>query len=395
LPFLMDDKQRLLIEANLSSQVMDFNQMLETSSGSNEAYQLVMPKRIDFAFQSKVKRFVFRQFYADDVTCVAHLQQGRFFIDPLHFKTASGQLNAQLSLNQTNEDHYYLNCLANIEQMDIQELFREFENFDQTFIQDRHLRGKANAQVQFQAPITTALDVQYKDLYSVIDLKIQEGQLIGLESLQEIAAYIKTNKWIAPFVDENKFAEKLQDVRFSTLENTIEIKDEVIEIPMMDIKSTAMDISISGRHQFNNRIDYTIGFNVRDVLVRKQKEYQEQDDGLGKQIFIFMRGTTENPEFGVDREAARSDRKAEMQVEKQNMKALLKEEFGLFKRDNQVGAFKETIAPKETTTTIDWEGFDTKQEENLPKEKDKPNNTSPIAPDTKPKKTPKWLKEKE
>jgi uncharacterized protein involved in outer membrane biogenesis len=396
IPFLLDDNQRLLIEASLYSRMMDFNQLLETNQGSGEAYRLTMPKRIDFSFQSHVSRFVFRQFYADDIRCVAHLQNGRFFIDPLTLKTAGGMLNAQLSLDETNSDQYFVNCLANVKDMNIQELFREFENFDQTFIQERHLRGKADAMVQFQAPLSSALEVRYRDLYSVIDLKIAEGQLIGLESLQEVAVYLKSNKWIAPFVDEDRFAEKLKDIRFSTLENTIEIKDEVIDIPVMDIHSSAMDISISGQHRFNNQINYTIGFNLRDILLRRQKEWQEQDDGLGKQLFIFMRGTTEHPEFGLDKDAARSDRKAEMENEKQNVKALLKEEFGLFKKDNQVGTFQEKTQPKETTTTIEWEGFDPEQEK--PKEQETPvkpkKETSPPA-DTKKKKTPKWLQEKD
>ncbi len=396
IPFLLDNRQRLLIEASLSSRLMDFNQLLEANSGAGEAYRLTMPQRVDFSFQSQIDRFVFRQFYADDIRCVAHLQNGRFFIDPLNFKTAGGQLNAQLSLDANGQDRFFVNCLAHVQAMDIREIFREFENFDQTFIQERHLQGRADAMVQFQAPLTAALDVQYRELYSVIDLKISEGQLVGLESLQAIAAYLKSNKWIAPLVDEERFAEKLRDVKFSTLENTIEIKDELIDIPAMDIRSSAMDISIRGQHRFNNQINYTIGFNLRDILLRRQKEWQEQDDGLGKQLFIFMRGTTENPEFGLDKDAARTDRQAEMQQEKQNVKALLKEEFGLFKKDNQVGTFQEKTTPKETTTTIQWEGFDPQDEK--PQEKESPakqkNEPAPPA-DPKKKKTPKWLQEKE
>jgi uncharacterized cupredoxin-like copper-binding protein len=376
---------------------MDFNQLLEVENGGQEDYQLNMPQRIDFSLNTRVEKFIFRNFYADQLRCVAHMQEGKFFIDPLQFNTAGGQLMAQLSLNQTDPQHYFVNCLAQVQNMDITELFREFENFDQSFIQERHLKGKATAMVQFQAPLSHALEVEYKKLYSVIDLKIDQGQLIGLESLQEIAAYIRSNKWMAPFVDEDKFAEKLQDIRFSTLENTIEIKDELIVIPAMDIRSSAMDISIRGQHRFTNEIDYTVGFNLRDVLVRKQKDWQEQDDGLGKQIFVYMRGTTENPTFGMDKEAAKEDRKAEMTAEKQNMKALLKEEFGLFKRDNQVGSFKETTSSKETTTTIQWDDFDAPKE-NEPQQPKSPEKTpTPAPPPTKekPKKTPKWLQEKE
>jgi hypothetical protein len=80
------------------------------------------------------------------------------------------------------------------------------------------------------------------------------------------------------------------------------------------------------------------------------------------------------------------------------MKALLKEEFGLFKKDNQVGAFKEAQTPKETTTTIQWEDFDPPaqdDERSLAPDKRPKEKQSPPPADTKPKKTRKWLQEKE
>ena len=94
-------------------------------------------------------------------------------------------------------------------------LITEFENFDQDFIQDRHLNGKANATVQFRTELSTALQIQSDKIESLIDIAIVDGQINDLESLQEIAAYIRSNKWVAPFVDEDKFAERMKDIKFS------------------------------------------------------------------------------------------------------------------------------------------------------------------------------------
>ena len=399
LPFLTAKNEHLQLDARLNSELMDFTNLVETetsTSGSSD-YRFELPERVDFTLNSNIKKFVFRKFVATNVKGVAGLHGKKLVIDPVSFNTAGGQFTAQLAMERSGEELYRLNCLANLKSIDIRELFTEFENFDQEFIQDKHLKGEANATVQFRTPLTTSLDIVTDKIESLIDISIVNGELNNLESLQEIADYIRKNKWVAPFVDEDRFAEKMKNVSFSKLENVIEIKDRVITIPLMDIKSSAMDISARGTHTFDNRIDYGIAFNLRDVLVKKQKDYEEMDDGLGKRVFVSMKGTTDNPEFSVDKEMGKAVRQEEMQAEKQNVKALLKEELGLFKKDKSVGTYKEDVQPSGSTTTLQWEDADVQAEK--PKEKQKEEIKKPVAdkpkPDEPKKKVPKWLQEKD
>jgi len=404
IPFIAGGSERLNVEATLNSNLIDFTQLVETeeSTNTNRDYSFSLPQFIDFSLQTKVKKFVFGKFEATDVTGVARLQNQVFRIDPVSFNTSEGGFLSQIELAQRADNSFGLTCFAKFDQINIQKMFYQFDNFGQTFITDQNLRGKATASIEFKAPVSKELRIQTDNIYSIIDISIANGQLIGLESLQEIAQYLKSNKLIAPFVDEDKFAERMKDIKFSNLENIIEIKDRKINIPLMDIRSSALDISASGTHTFDNVIDYTIGFRLRDILVKKSQDWQEQDDGLGKLLYIYMRGTTEKPEFGIDKEASKEIRKEEIAAEKQNMKALLKQEFGLFKNDNTIGAYQEKPAVQESTTTIQWEESDpaapVEQEE-----KPKPKLSQPETPKgqdnsketAKGKKLPKWLQEKE
>lgn len=400
IPFLASKDEKVTLNATLNSQLIDFTNLVETSTStsSNEDYHFELPERIHFRLNSSVKKFVFRTFEATDVKGIAELRNKKFIVDPVSFHTADGDFSAQLAFEQASDDMYRMNCLANLKSIDIQKLFTEFENFDQTFIQDKNLKGIANASVQFRTLLTTDLDIVQDKIESLIDISIENGELNNLESLQDIASYIRSNKWAAPFVDEDKFAEKMKNIKFSKLENVIEIKDKLITIPQMDIRSTAMDISAKGTHTFDNAIDYTIGFSLRDVLVRRETEWQVADDGLGKRMFVSMKGTTDNPVFNIDKDAAKENRQEEMQAEKQNVKALLKEEFGLFKKDNSIGTFKETVTPSGSTTTLEWDGFDEKKEEKktttTPPEKKEEKKDEPAKTTDPKKKKPKWLEEK-
>jgi hypothetical protein len=399
--FLFEPNARIFLDANLKSNIIDFTQLVEeeTSTANESDYELLFPALLDFNLNCSVDKFIFRKFEALGLKGLATLNQGKLTVDPVTFQTANGRLSAQLVLEPVSATAYRLNCLADVKDIHIDKVFTEFENFGQTFIQDRHLKGVASATVQFRAILTNAMELPSDKIESVVDLSIENGELNNFETLQEIAVYLRNNKWVAPFVDEDKFAERMRNVKFSRLENVIEIRNRIVTIPLMDIKSSAMDISAKGTHSFDHAINYAVGFNLRDLLVRKEKDWTEVDDGLGKSMYISMKGTVDNPVYAVDRELAKEIRKEAMEAEKQSVKSLLKEEFGLFKKDKTVGPYKEEgKTTGNSTITVEWgdeptQKTGTSEPDKSTKPADKPATTD--KPAEKKKKMPKWLEEKE
>lgn len=388
--FLTTPEAVLHIAAVLQSPHIDMATLLEQHSGSNrDDYRLSLPQGITCEIDTHIEKFTFGKFEASAIHCVTSIQPGRADVSALSFQTAGGSVNSRLTLVQDAADRFRLYSLSTLERINISSLFEEFDNFGQTTITRNHLRGTANAQVQFTTPVSTDLRINTEAMESLIDIRIQDGQLIGLESLQAVAVYLKNNKWVAPFVNEDAFADKLKNIRFSSLENLIEIKNRQVFIPAMDIRSSAMDVTIKGKHSFDNAIDYTIGFNLRDVLVRKERAIAEADDGLGKQMFLYMRGTTAQPEFGLDQTASKAHRRDALETEKQNVKALLKEEFGWFGKDSLATPYRDPSQVSGTITSVEWD--------------EKPTATGPATgptdkkeektPAPQRKKTPKWLQE--
>ena len=399
--FLFEPKARIFLEADLRSQLIDFTQLVEeeTSTANESDYELLFPALLDFNLNCSIEKFVFRKFEAIGVKGLAVLNQGTLTVDPVTFATANGKLSAQLVLVPINSTAYRMNCLAEVKGIHIDKVFTEFENFGQTFIQDRHLKGTADANVQFRAVLTNSLELPSDKIESIIDLSIDNGELNNFETLQEIAEYLRSNKWVAPFVDEERFAERVRNVKFSKLHNVIEIRNRVVTIPLMDVRSSAMDIAAKGTHTFDHNIDYAVGFNLRDLLVRKDKEWAEVDDGLGKSMYISMKGTVDNPVYAVDKELAKEVRKESMEAERQNMKALLKDELGLFKKDASVGNYQEgTEKNNNATITVEWDE-NTSGETPVQKPKDPVKPAAKAIESEKPserkKKTPKWLEEKD
>ena len=157
---------------------------------------------------------------------------------------------------------------------------------------------------------------------------------------------------------------------FETLENSIIIRDGMIIIPEMSVHSSALDIELSGKHTFENKIDYRFGFRFRDLKQKKESEFGEIiDDGTGFKVFMRMFGDLDDTNIEWDNNARKEEAKENREQEKQNAKAILKTDFGLFKNDTTVNEYIPDKRPKEQLIIhFDPENaVDTIMGENIPK----------------------------
>jgi hypothetical protein len=182
-------------------------------------------------------------------------------------------------------------------------------------------------------------------------------------------------------VKEDDFAEKLRHIKFSTLQNSIHIENSIITFPLMEIESSAMSISMEGTHTFDHVLDYRIGFDLKEILLNTPGT---AGDKSGRQIYLYMRGPIDHLEFGLDKDALRSDRVSAKLVEKEKLNRIFTNAFSWRKeRETERGVERggERVNDKPPI-----------QERIAPYIKD---NVSPEAKAEKEKKTPKWLQEKQ
>ncbi|MCC7050809.1 MAG: hypothetical protein IT239_03400 [Bacteroidia bacterium] len=128
---------------------------------------------------------------------------------------------------------------------------------------------------------------------------------------------------------------------------------------MMEIKSSALNISLAGTHTFDQFLDYYFKVGLRDLLASKAKkkkenqefsEYEEKEKQIN--LFIHVKGPIDNLKFMYDRKGFKDQLKQEISNEKNTVKALLKQEFGLFKNDTSIKSLnKKNLPPIE----IEWE----------------------------------------
>ena len=117
-----------------------------------------------------------------------------------------------------------------------------------------------------------------------------------------------------------------------------------IIIPLMQIHSTAFELTASGTHSFDNMVDYRLAFLLSQIMGKKVKEQNTEfgtieDDGLGRsKLFISMKGPATNPKISLDKKGMEEKITTNIKTEKTNLKNILNKEFGWFKKDSAASA---------------------------------------------------------
>jgi hypothetical protein len=125
----------------------------------------------------------------------------------------------------------------------------------------------------------------------------------------------------------------------------------------MEINSTALNLTANGVHDFDNNVDYKLKMLLSDVLSKKAKAQNSEfgsieDDGLGRsKLFLSMKGPIDNPKFSIDKKGITEKIKTDLVADSKNIKQLLKQDLGLFKKDTTLRVQQK----KKDEMQIDWE----------------------------------------
>lgn len=391
LPYLSSSGQKLYIAADFRSPSLDFNEIWSAESSRKDTlYEFQLPENISFDLGVEVEKITFRKFEASQVQGRAHYKNGLLTLNPFNFRTASGKVSSQARVRMIDATHFAIGVVARLQEMEVDQLFYQFEDFGQTVVRSSHIEGTAMADISFDARFSKNLKLNPASIRSNIDLNISNGKLKKLESFKDIADYLRENALWRSLIKIDAFEKKLEIVAFDTLQNTIKIENQQVTIPAMTIGSSAMTIGLSGTHGFDNKIDYSLNFKLSELLRTGKKQSEEfgyvVEDAAGLRLFMRMTGTTENPVFSLDKDGAREKRKRELEREKNLLKSILKEEFGLFKSDTTLPGVPAPKSKPKTVYELEWDGFEKpdsskKSKSTLPKPNGKPTKADQDAYD--------------
>jgi len=357
--FLVDNKD-LRISGTLTSNNFDVDEFLEmnhSSSSNSEELNLNMKDYINYRLKFYIKHIKFRKFEGTELKGNYKYYNKTLSLSGFSINTMDGVFSGDVALKEIDSTLYALNANTSLSDVNIEKLFFSFDNFGQDFIVKENLKGIITANSQVSMSMNENLKINTKSIVVDADVSIVNGELVEFKPLYSLSKFIELSE--------------LENIKFSTLHNNIYIKDEKIFIPNMKVKSNAFNIDLEGEHAFAGNYKYSIKVLLSDLLTNKAKKAKRQntefgvieDDNTEKMnLFIIVKGDAEgNVDVSYDKSKAKEHISEKYKEEKQNIKQILHEEFGLFKKDTTIikkEKTKETKPkpkPKKKKVQVQWD----------------------------------------
>jgi hypothetical protein len=265
--------------------------------------------------------------------------EGYFDLDGTMFFTQEPYLTAKIEANEIN----------------IKDFFRQSQNFNQDVITEQNLDGSLTARLLIDAFWNEKAEYQGDKLHVLAGISIENGELKDLELLESFSNYIHL--------------EDLRNIQFDDLENWLEIKDNTVHMPVMFISSNALNMTASGKHSFDHKIDYNLKINAGQVLVNRLKPHnpslkpQDTEKKGWFNLYYNIEGTTNDFDVKTSRRKV-MDSFVTSDIQKKRIQEELVKAFGPIEFDTEPQAWqdmggtspftplREAFKPVETKTKL-------------------------------------------
>ena len=341
----LPNRQKIGLNIKLTSKSLSWldlvgsSEPVSTVKSINSGQQYSIPS-LFYVFTGSISGYInqfrYDKFSASDVHGNILFLGNTIYFNDFGMNAEKGTVAVNGKLDISNMKRNKLELTAKLQKMDITQLFYEFNNFGQNSLTDKNIKGELTTELALQATWDEQVFNKSK-LYAVADVSIDNGELNNFEPMMALAKFVKISE--------------LKNIRFSKLQNQVEIKNQKIYIPQMKILTNALNLQLQGSHSFENIIDYKIQLNLLKLLTSK---FEKSTDDLAEadkttegflNLYLTMTGPADNPIIKYDKSAVKEKIASDLKKEKNELKKVLEQEFYEQEKDQQ--QIKDWKAPKE------------------------------------------------
>ncbi len=200
--------------------------------------------------------------------------------------------NARFDLNPS------LKMRITARNLDLQTTLAQCENFGQEVITDANMRGVLSCRVVIWAYWDNVGAFDSKRLHALADVQATNGELLGVKMFEDFSTFVHI--------------EDLRRIKFTDLQNYLEIKNQRLYLPVMFIQSNALNMTLTGEQTFDNDIDYKIKINAGQVLLNRLKKHDSDLDPLpekkgGFNLYYSIVGNLDKYEMKRKKKAVKAE----------------------------------------------------------------------------------------
>ena len=210
---------------------------------SNAYKKTIKEEQSNFEFDVSLfaKKLLIRKIDATNASINLVYKNKLLDIKSVNMNTCNGKLFAKGTIFNLNK----ITAEVKIEDVDVNKLFIEFENFGQKAIQSDNLQGNMFIDAKFKTSLDDNMEVISNTMDGEIKLKLKEGHLLNFEPLQKISDYIFRKR-------------DFTDISFNEISETCTIKGYQMNIQELEIASNVLNLFVSGKYDFKENSNINI-----------------------------------------------------------------------------------------------------------------------------------------
>lgn len=335
--WLLKENENICITGSATSETIQGDQILYFLERKNEKQDKInrssgekgfeLNKNIELNLRVNIEQLTYQKFTGSKITGRLILKNGKLYGDSLQLNAFNGKINFS-GLGENTDDAFRVTGKADITRVDIQTLFSQLNNFGQEAIQDKHLRGKCSASINF----STSFDKNFNPIPERIlcesELKIENGELIEYKPLNALSKYIEMSE--------------LKRIQFNTLQTQVFIKNKKITLNKTEINNSAVNIKIFGEQDFDYNLNYHVAILMSEIMAKKPRKNKQLDEELKlvendpenkRTVFLRIEGNFDDMKISYDRKSAKQKIKEDFKDQGRTLKEIFREEFGFIRKD--------------------------------------------------------------
>jgi hypothetical protein len=164
------------------------------------------------------------------------------YVDTLSLDAAGGNIRMSGYFNGSNPKLIYFSPKMKLTEVNLDELLVKFENFGQDYLVSENLHGNLSGNIWGKIHLHKDMVPIVDDSEIHLDFKVLSGKLENFGPMEYLAEY---------FADKN-----VAKIIFDTLQNHIDIKNGVLNIPTMKINTSLGFVEISGIQNSDYSYEY-------------------------------------------------------------------------------------------------------------------------------------------
>lgn len=223
----------------------------------------------------KIKKIDYDRFTAKKLSAGLRLDEQGIGLNKVSLQHANGTVNFDAHIQQLPKRNDF-SLKADLSQLKIDQLFNAFKNFGQSTLKSENLKGILSANIDVKGSLTQEATLVPKSLAGKVSFNLNNGELNNFPPFLSISKFVFKNR-------------NLDHITFEALSDELTLSKGKIEIPPMDILSSAISITVQGVYAFGRGTDISLKIPLRNPQKDKERMAQGLKPKRNKGIVVYLR----------------------------------------------------------------------------------------------------------